>query len=145
MDSSFTVFAVGIEIALYKVASINVLIQVCQDEFELFFCQKNVHLLSVSLQSKHFSLVGYRCVICQMEYKRGDRQITLPCKHIYHAGCGTRWLSINKVSCWDFTRNSRTSFVVFLHVLQKADDHLSIRPAPSATQRFLVMHQNIKV
>ncbi|KAJ6714030.1 RING/U-BOX SUPERFAMILY PROTEIN [Salix viminalis] len=37
-----------------------------------------------------------RCVICQMEYKRGDRQITLPCKHIYHAGCGTRWLSINK-------------------------------------------------
>ena len=35
--------------------------------------------------------------------------------------------------------------MVFLHVLQKADDHLSIRPAPSATQRFLVMHQNIKV
>ncbi|TYH15862.1 hypothetical protein ES288_A05G073300v1 [Gossypium darwinii] len=37
-----------------------------------------------------------RCVICQMEYKRGERQITLPCKHVYHAGCGTRWLSINK-------------------------------------------------
>ncbi|KAK9273423.1 hypothetical protein L1049_018233 [Liquidambar formosana] len=37
-----------------------------------------------------------RCVICQMEYKRGDRRITLPCKHVYHAGCGTRWLSINK-------------------------------------------------
>ncbi|CAB4278235.1 unnamed protein product [Prunus armeniaca] len=37
-----------------------------------------------------------RCVICQMEYKRGDRRITLPCKHLYHAGCGTRWLSINK-------------------------------------------------
>ncbi|XP_071712091.1 E3 ubiquitin-protein ligase BIG BROTHER-like [Rutidosis leptorrhynchoides] len=37
-----------------------------------------------------------RCVICQMEYKRGERQITLPCKHIYHAGCGTQWLSINK-------------------------------------------------
>ncbi|XP_062016631.1 E3 ubiquitin-protein ligase BIG BROTHER-like isoform X2 [Rosa rugosa] len=37
-----------------------------------------------------------RCVICQMEYKRGDRQITLPCKHLYHAGCGTRWLSMNK-------------------------------------------------
>ncbi|KAJ6414401.1 hypothetical protein OIU84_003407 [Salix udensis] len=37
-----------------------------------------------------------RCVICQMEYKRGDRQITLPCKHIYHAGCGTKWLTINK-------------------------------------------------
>lgn len=37
-----------------------------------------------------------RCVICQMEYKRGERQITLPCKHIYHAGCGSQWLSINK-------------------------------------------------
>ncbi|KDP22078.1 hypothetical protein JCGZ_25909 [Jatropha curcas] len=37
-----------------------------------------------------------RCVICQMEYKRGDRRITLPCKHAYHVGCGTRWLSINK-------------------------------------------------
>lgn len=37
-----------------------------------------------------------RCVICQMEYKRGDQQITLPCKHIYHAGCGSKWLSINK-------------------------------------------------
>ncbi|KAJ7947546.1 E3 ubiquitin ligase BIG BROTHER-like [Quillaja saponaria] len=37
-----------------------------------------------------------RCVICQMEYKRGDKRITLPCKHFYHATCGTRWLSINK-------------------------------------------------
>nr|AFK40026.1 unknown [Lotus japonicus] len=37
-----------------------------------------------------------RCVICQMEYKRGDKRITLPCKHVYHASCGNRWLSINK-------------------------------------------------
>ncbi|CAN1354755.1 E3 ubiquitin-protein ligase BIG BROTHER [Linum perenne] len=37
-----------------------------------------------------------RCVICQMGYKRGDKRITLPCKHIYHAGCGSKWLSINK-------------------------------------------------
>ncbi|XP_015056503.1 E3 ubiquitin-protein ligase BIG BROTHER-like [Solanum pennellii] len=37
-----------------------------------------------------------RCVICQMEYKRKDRQVTLPCKHVYHAGCGSKWLSINK-------------------------------------------------
>lgn len=37
-----------------------------------------------------------RCVICQMEYKRGNRQITLPCKHVYHSNCGARWLSINK-------------------------------------------------
>ncbi|MED6183001.1 hypothetical protein PIB30_033908 [Stylosanthes scabra] len=31
-----------------------------------------------------------------MEYKRGDKRITLPCKHLYHASCGNRWLSINK-------------------------------------------------
>ncbi|KAB1227678.1 E3 ubiquitin ligase BIG BROTHER [Morella rubra] len=37
-----------------------------------------------------------RCVICQNEYMRGDQRITLPCKHVYHASCGTRWLSINK-------------------------------------------------
>ncbi|XP_051142257.1 E3 ubiquitin-protein ligase BIG BROTHER-like [Andrographis paniculata] len=39
---------------------------------------------------------GERCVICQMEYRRGDKRITLPCKHIYHTDCGGRWLSINK-------------------------------------------------
>ncbi|KAL6964835.1 RING-type E3 ubiquitin transferase [Sarracenia purpurea var. burkii] len=39
---------------------------------------------------------GERCVICQMRYKRGDRQINLPCKHIYHTECCTKWLSINK-------------------------------------------------
>ncbi|KAK7335802.1 hypothetical protein VNO80_27856 [Phaseolus coccineus] len=37
-----------------------------------------------------------RCVICQMEYKRGDKRMTLPCKHAYHASCGNKWLSINK-------------------------------------------------
>ncbi|KAG8391259.1 hypothetical protein BUALT_Bualt01G0169500 [Buddleja alternifolia] len=37
-----------------------------------------------------------RCVICQMRYKRGDRQINLPCKHAYHTECGSKWLSINK-------------------------------------------------
>ncbi|GAV88225.1 zf-RING_2 domain-containing protein [Cephalotus follicularis] len=37
-----------------------------------------------------------RCVICQMEYKRGVKRISLPCKHVYHTGCGSRWLSINK-------------------------------------------------
>nr|XP_018681066.1 PREDICTED: E3 ubiquitin ligase BIG BROTHER-like isoform X1 [Musa acuminata subsp. malaccensis] len=38
-----------------------------------------------------------RCVICQKEYKRGDRQIILPCKHVYHSTCVTRWLGIKKV------------------------------------------------
>ncbi|CAL0329170.1 unnamed protein product [Lupinus luteus] len=37
-----------------------------------------------------------RCVICQMKYKRGEKRISLPCKHIYHTSCGNKWLSINK-------------------------------------------------
>ncbi|KAJ3671763.1 hypothetical protein LUZ60_007842 [Juncus effusus] len=38
-----------------------------------------------------------RCVICQMDYKRGDKQMTLTCNHVYHASCVTKWLTINKV------------------------------------------------
>ncbi|GMH30649.1 hypothetical protein Nepgr_032492 [Nepenthes gracilis] len=37
-----------------------------------------------------------RCVICQLTYKIGDQQMTLPCKHVYHKKCCTKWLSINK-------------------------------------------------
>ncbi|XP_057458308.1 E3 ubiquitin-protein ligase BIG BROTHER [Lotus japonicus] len=37
-----------------------------------------------------------RCVICQMTYRRGDQQMKLPCNHLYHGECITKWLSINK-------------------------------------------------
>lgn len=37
-----------------------------------------------------------RCVICQMEYKRGERQMTLPCQHVYHSECVSKWLTLNK-------------------------------------------------
>ncbi|XP_078436984.1 E3 ubiquitin-protein ligase BIG BROTHER-like isoform X4 [Wolffia australiana] len=37
-----------------------------------------------------------RCVICQMVYKRGEKQIVLPCRHRYHSGCISRWLGINR-------------------------------------------------
>ncbi|KAF5752664.1 E3 ubiquitin ligase BIG BROTHER isoform X2 [Tripterygium wilfordii] len=40
---------------------------------------------------------GERCVICQTKYKRGDKQMKLPCIHIYHSKCITKWLSINKI------------------------------------------------
>ncbi|XP_050212294.1 E3 ubiquitin-protein ligase BIG BROTHER [Mercurialis annua] len=40
---------------------------------------------------------GERCVICQMRYKRGDKQMKLPCKHVYHCECISKWLGINKV------------------------------------------------
>ncbi|CAA7399313.1 unnamed protein product [Spirodela intermedia] len=39
---------------------------------------------------------GERCVICQMGYKRGERQMILPCRHRYHVGCISRWLGINR-------------------------------------------------
>ncbi|KAJ8748830.1 hypothetical protein K2173_011388 [Erythroxylum novogranatense] len=40
---------------------------------------------------------GERCVICQMRYKIGESQMKLPCKHMYHSACITKWLGINKV------------------------------------------------
>ncbi|KAI4304827.1 hypothetical protein MLD38_040292 [Melastoma candidum] len=62
--------------------------------------QDVISLLPVSKYKRGFFFRkksrGDRCVICQMEYKRGDRRMTLPCKHIYHAVCGSKWLSINK-------------------------------------------------
>lgn len=40
---------------------------------------------------------GERCVVCQTGYKIGNRQTKLPCKHVYHTDCITKWLSINKI------------------------------------------------
>ncbi|GKU88659.1 hypothetical protein SLEP1_g2896 [Rubroshorea leprosula] len=37
------------------------------------------------------------CVICQMRYKKGDGQIKLPCLHVYHSECISKWLGINKI------------------------------------------------
>jgi hypothetical protein len=61
------------------------------------------------VNSHDFPLVD-RCVICQMEYRRGNLQMTLPCKHVYHASCVTRWLSINKVS----NQEIAPEFLVFI-------------------------------
>ncbi|KAL5981968.1 hypothetical protein ACLOJK_016035 [Asimina triloba] len=63
-----------------------------------------------------------RCVICQMNYKRGDRQMILPCKHAFHASCVTRWLSINKRS----SSNIVNCIDIFVS---------SFRHAPFATSR----------
>ncbi|XP_057950591.1 E3 ubiquitin ligase BIG BROTHER-related-like isoform X2 [Malania oleifera] len=38
------------------------------------------------------------CVICQNEYKNRDELTTLPCMHMYHTKCITRWLRQSKVS-----------------------------------------------
>ncbi|KAL0923640.1 hypothetical protein M5K25_007705 [Dendrobium thyrsiflorum] len=36
------------------------------------------------------------CVICSMTYKNRDKLITLPCQHLYHKSCITKWLKIKK-------------------------------------------------
>uniref|UniRef100_A0A5B7CAW3 Putative E3 ubiquitin ligase BIG BROTHER-like n=1 Tax=Davidia involucrata TaxID=16924 RepID=A0A5B7CAW3_DAVIN len=36
------------------------------------------------------------CVICYMNYERGDYLTTLPCTHQYHSKCITSWLKIKK-------------------------------------------------
>ncbi|KAL9373168.1 hypothetical protein Peur_035412 [Populus x canadensis] len=39
------------------------------------------------------------CVICKMEYERGDRLVTLPCAHQYHEDCIKKWMEDNKNCC----------------------------------------------
>ncbi|KAK8933942.1 E3 ubiquitin ligase BIG BROTHER [Platanthera zijinensis] len=61
--------------------------------------QESISLLPVMKYKCSFFLrrkQRERCVICQMHYKRGDQQMTLPCKHVYHSGCVSRWLGLNK-------------------------------------------------
>lgn len=36
------------------------------------------------------------CVICQMDFNYGERLITLPCVHQYHAKCISDWLKLKK-------------------------------------------------
>ncbi|XP_078174140.1 E3 ubiquitin-protein ligase BIG BROTHER-like isoform X1 [Carex rostrata] len=41
--------------------------------------------------------VTEECVVCKTYYKNGQKLITLPCQHRYHADCITQWLQLNKV------------------------------------------------
>jgi hypothetical protein len=61
----------------------------------------------------------FRCVICQMEYKRGDKRITLPCKHLYHASCGNKWLTINKARYLPFYHKLNKCFWCLFYYLLK--------------------------
>ncbi|EOA14490.1 hypothetical protein CARUB_v10027705mg, partial [Capsella rubella] len=38
-----------------------------------------------------------QCSICLLDYEKGDKMITLPCKHIYHKDCILRWFKENRV------------------------------------------------
>ncbi|RDX71174.1 E3 ubiquitin ligase BIG BROTHER, partial [Mucuna pruriens] len=64
-----------------------------------------------------------RCVICQMEYKRGDKRITLPCKHVYHASCGNRLALYVTRKCLPTSQNTNnleriSNLLMFLFLLQ---------------------------
>ncbi|KAG7605779.1 putative transcription factor C2H2 family [Arabidopsis thaliana] len=48
---------------------------------------------------KKFVADDSQCSICLMEYAKGDKITTLPCKHIYHKDCISQWLKQNKVCC----------------------------------------------
>jgi E3 ubiquitin-protein ligase BIG BROTHER-like protein len=41
--------------------------------------------------------VTEECIVCKTYYKNGQKLITLPCQHRYHADCITQWLQLNKV------------------------------------------------
>ncbi|XP_073225271.1 uncharacterized protein [Cicer arietinum] len=38
-----------------------------------------------------------RCVICQIEYEKGEALVALQCDHPYHKDCISKWLQIKKV------------------------------------------------
>ena len=98
-------------------------------------------------------LFGNRCVICQMRYKRGDRQIKLPCKHVYHSECISKWLGINKVCltlnfatfhrCYSFSLNLFTSLLGFTLILVSFWKKL-FRYAQFATLRYLARNRGTK-
>ncbi|RKO97171.1 hypothetical protein CXG81DRAFT_3810, partial [Caulochytrium protostelioides] len=37
-----------------------------------------------------------RCSICLEDYTRGERLITLPCRHVFHKTCISMWLQSHK-------------------------------------------------
>ncbi|OIW14500.1 hypothetical protein TanjilG_12093 [Lupinus angustifolius] len=38
-----------------------------------------------------------KCVICQVEYEKGEALVALQCNHPYHKDCITKWLQVKKV------------------------------------------------
>ncbi|KAL1531442.1 RING-type E3 ubiquitin transferase [Salvia divinorum] len=59
-------------------------------------CKKVLSKLPTSKYKNRSSNETEECVICSDEFKKGDKVITLPCKHFYHSECITKWLEIKK-------------------------------------------------
>lgn len=64
--------------------------------------------------------------------------MTLPCKHAYHACCGSRWLSINKVSYWTYLINQTMIYKSYC----KSDYNIFDRLVQFVTQKFLLTQQS---
>lgn len=87
-----------------------------------------------------------------MRYKRGDRQINLPCKHVYHTKCGSKWLSINKVKAFSSCNHYHIHCFLLIYLLLllfcflAADSTLFFfffRHALFAMSKYLVMSHDI--
>lgn len=37
-----------------------------------------------------------KCAVCQCNFEDSDTVMPLPCRHMYHPGCITSWLSCSK-------------------------------------------------
>lgn len=87
-----------------------------------------------------------RCVICQMTYRRGDQQIKLPCSHVYHGECITKWLSINKVSkCLLLKFTLNPIYNNLLSPIRHPICLILFRNVLFATLRFLVRNQRTSI
>ena len=42
------------------------------------------------------SLFNEQCIVCTMEYKRGEKIVLLPCYHDYHPACIKKWFESSK-------------------------------------------------
>ena len=53
-------------------------------------------LLNILPRSKIEKKTDLKCIICFSRFKIGDKEVTLPCLHIFHFSCIKKWLYENK-------------------------------------------------
>jgi hypothetical protein len=60
-----------------------------------------LHEQDLEQNIERFDAVGTEgnCTVCMVDIAAGDRAIRLPCQHVYHDSCGTRWLRDYSHTC----------------------------------------------
>ena len=53
-------------------------------------------LLKILPKSKIDKKTDLNCIICLSGFKIGDKEVTLPCLHMFHSNCIKNWLYENK-------------------------------------------------